>query len=77
MGAVGAGFLFRAQGIEWPDALMYLGFAVIGAAFLAFSIRFSPKVEAEAKIEFDKALAEKELINEKRNEAAFDRLRDA
>ena len=35
MGAVGAGFLFRAEGITWPNALLILGVSVFFISFVA------------------------------------------
>ena len=57
MGAVCAGFLFRAESISYPKALLILGFCVAGAAFAAHAVRFSPAMETEAKREFDLAMA--------------------
>ena len=57
MGAVAAGFLFRAEGISYPQALFILGCAVSVFAFLALLVRFSPEQEAAAKEEFDAAMA--------------------
>jgi MFS transporter, NNP family, nitrate/nitrite transporter len=41
VGAVLAGFLFKADGLSWPQALLILGLAVSGVAALALVVRFS------------------------------------
>ena len=45
-GAVAAGFLFRAEGLSWPQALLILGAIVTLTSFLAFAVRFSEADEA-------------------------------
>ena len=40
-GAVAAGFLFKAEGLDWPQALLLLGACVTAVSFLAFAVRFS------------------------------------
>ncbi len=65
-GAVGAGFLFRAEGLTWPNALLICGFAVLFLSFATFLVTFSAADEAAAKEEHDKALAD-------RAQAAVDR----
>ncbi len=59
LGAVSAGFLFRAEDLKWPTALLILGVLVTFASFSALLVRFSKEAEAEAKIEHDKALADR------------------
>ncbi|RLA65615.1 MAG: MFS transporter [Epsilonproteobacteria bacterium] len=49
LGAVAAGFLFRSPDLSYPQALMILGFVVIGLSFFALAVRFSPQAEQEAK----------------------------
>ena len=56
MGAVGAGFLFRAEGISYPTALLILGFCVAGFSFFAWLVRFSPAEEKAAHEEYAKAV---------------------
>ena len=46
-GAVAAGFLFKAESLSYQQGLLYLGIAVICAAFFAWFVRFSPAVAAE------------------------------
>ncbi|WP_129139951.1 MFS transporter [Modicisalibacter coralii] len=46
-GAVAAGFLFRAETLTYQQGLLYLGMAVMVAAFFTFLVRFSPQVLAE------------------------------
>ena len=58
-GAVAAGFLFRSDELSWPDALGILGFLVLGCSIATFAVRFTPEAEAEAKVEFEKALADR------------------
>jgi len=55
-GAVAAGFLFKAEAIEWPAALFILGVLVTVCSFLSFSVTFSPAAESEARLESEKAL---------------------
>ena len=59
MGAVCAGFLFRAEGITYPDALLILGFLVTGFAFFTFLVRFSPEDEKAADKEFQLAIQQR------------------
>ena len=55
-GAVAAGFLFRAEGLSTPDALLYLGLAVGAASTLVFLVRFSPEQERVAEEEMRRSL---------------------
>ena len=48
MGAVAAGFLFRAEGITWPTALLILGGIVFLISFVALLVRFSEADEKAA-----------------------------
>lgn len=57
MGAVCAGFLFRAESLSYPQALLILGGLVACCAFFTFLVRFSPADEAAAAAEFDTAVA--------------------
>jgi NNP family nitrate/nitrite transporter-like MFS transporter len=57
MGAVCAGFLFRSESLDYPQALMILGVMVTSFAFFSFLVRFSPADEKTAAAEFDKAMA--------------------
>ena len=45
-GAVAAGFLFKAEGLSWPQALLILGAVVTLTSFLAVAVRFSEADEA-------------------------------
>ncbi len=56
MGAVAAGFLFRVEGIEYPQALLILGGLVALCSFCALAVRFSPEDETVAANEFDTAM---------------------
>ena len=56
MGAVGAGFLLRAESITWPQALLIMGGLVLVCSFATFLVGFSPAHEAEVKEEYDEAL---------------------
>ncbi|MBW1875379.1 MAG: MFS transporter, partial [Deltaproteobacteria bacterium] len=58
-GAVAAGFLFRAEKLTWPTALLILGGAVMVCSFATLAVTFSPAAEKEAKREYDKALADR------------------
>ena len=59
MGAVAAGFLLRAEGISYPQALLILGAIVLCFSFLAFTVRFSAADEKVAQAEHAKALEER------------------
>jgi NNP family nitrate/nitrite transporter-like MFS transporter len=52
-GAVAAGFLFRQQGLAWPDALLILGIAVAATASCTLLVRFSPADEAAERKELE------------------------
>jgi NNP family nitrate/nitrite transporter-like MFS transporter len=41
VGAVFAGFLFKTNGLTWPQALLILGFLISASAGLALTVRFS------------------------------------
>lgn len=56
MGAVGAGFLVRSEGVSWPDALLILGVIVFILAFATYFITFSLHAEAEVDAEHKAAL---------------------
>ena len=45
-GAVAAGFLFKTEGLDWPQALLILGACVTLTSFLAIGVRFSASDEA-------------------------------
>ena len=62
MGAVSAGFLFRAEGITWPNALLILGCCVFLISFVALLVRFSEADEAAAAEEHARALEERSRI---------------
>ncbi len=57
MGAVAAGFLIRAEGVSYPQALLILGGLVFLCSFMALTVRFSPAMEAEAAQEYATAVA--------------------
>jgi len=61
-GAVAAGFLFRSEDLTWPQALLILGVVVFLVSFAAYAVKFTAEAEAEAKIEFDKALEERRRL---------------
>jgi len=65
VGAVSAGFLFRAEDISYPQALLVLGVLVALFSFSALVVRFSPAEEKAARDEFDRA------IERRRAEAAL------
>jgi NNP family nitrate/nitrite transporter-like MFS transporter len=66
MGAVAAGFLLRAEGVSYPQALMILGFLVAGFAFFAFAVRFSPAEESAAREEYAEAVERRRVAAEAR-----------
>lgn len=51
VGAVLAGFLFKARSLTWPQALLVLGLLVLSSAGLAFLVRFSESGERVAAME--------------------------
>ena len=57
LGAVAAGFLFRAESISYPQALLILGCLVSVCSFSAFLVRFSPAQEQVAREEYEQAVA--------------------
>lgn len=57
VGAVAAGFLFRAEGLSMQDALFYLGVAVTACSLATLVVQFSPEVLAEERRAFESALA--------------------
>lgn len=62
MGAVMAGFLFRSEALSWPQALLILGAIVFLCAFATMLVTFTKEAEAEAKVEHDRAIAERERL---------------
>ncbi len=58
-GAVAAGFLFRAENVTWPTALLILGCLVLVCSFATYLVTFSPAQEATADAEFKRALADR------------------
>ena len=56
LGAVSAGFLFRAEGLSWPTALLILGVLVSLFSFLALTVRFSEAEERAAQVEHAEAM---------------------
>ncbi|QDU36991.1 putative sulfoacetate transporter SauU [Maioricimonas rarisocia] len=58
-GAVAAGFLFKAEVITWPTALLILGALVTCISFLTFTVRFSEEAEQEAREATEAALADR------------------
>ncbi len=56
LGAVGAGFLFRSESLEWPTALLILGFCVIALSFMTKFVTFSEADEKAAAEEHELAL---------------------
>ena len=57
LGAVAAGFLMRAEGVSYREALLILGGLVTVCAFATYFVRFSPADEAEAAEAFARAEA--------------------
>ena len=56
-GAVAAGFLFKAESLSWPQALLMLGAVVTLVSFLAFAVRFSEADETAVARETESRLA--------------------
>lgn len=61
-GAVAAGFLFRAESITTPQALLFLGGMATIASFATLLVRFSPAVQDAEKKAFAAALAERQRL---------------
>jgi len=59
MGAVAAGFLIRAEGVTYPQALLILGFLVAGCSLFTFLVRFKPAEEEEMAKEHAIAMAQR------------------
>ena len=55
-GAVAAGFLFKAEGISYPQALLIIGAVVMSISLVTFLVRFSQDAEIEAKKELEEYL---------------------
>lgn len=62
MGAVLAGFLFRAEGISYPTALLILGGLVLMCSFCALTIRFGESEERVASEEYKVAVQARAAI---------------
>lgn len=60
-GAVAAGFLFKAESIAWPTALLVLGAIVTCCSFVTFAVKFSYEAETEAREAIAGALGEPTL----------------
>ncbi|MBI3960202.1 MAG: MFS transporter [Chloroflexi bacterium] len=56
-GAVAFGFLFKAESLSWPTALLILGSIVALSSFLAFAVSFSPADEHSAATDMAERLA--------------------
>ena len=70
MGAVAAGFLLRAEGISYPDALLILGVVVMAVSFCTFAVRFSASDEKVSAEEHHAALRERARATVPRPEPA-------
>ncbi|WP_423128214.1 MFS transporter [Gaoshiqia sp. Z1-71] len=55
-GAVAAGFLFKVEGLSYPQALFVIGIVVTVISLFAFLIRFSEEAEEEAGLEMQQLL---------------------
>ena len=62
IGAVAAGFLLKYTG-NLPDALYYLGWAVLFSAVCAAAIRFSVKHRSAEQMLYDEALAKRAMLD--------------
>jgi NNP family nitrate/nitrite transporter-like MFS transporter len=62
MGAVAAGFLFRAEGISYPTALLILGGMVTLASFFTLAVKFSPAEEKSVAAEHAVAMEERRKL---------------
>ena len=70
LGAVSAGFLFRSE-LAWPTSLLILGGLVMLASFAALGVRFSEADEKAAKVEFDKAVSDREADDRATEKSRF------
>jgi NNP family nitrate/nitrite transporter-like MFS transporter len=61
IGAVAAGFLFKAEAVTWPTALFILGALVTVCSFSAFAVNFSEAAESDARAATEAALASRRL----------------
>jgi NNP family nitrate/nitrite transporter-like MFS transporter len=59
VGAVAAGFLFKAEAISWPAALFLMGAVVTACSFASFAITFSTQAESDARAATESALAQR------------------
>lgn len=51
LGAVAAGFLFKVQGVSWPNAILFLGMAVTVCSFTSFGVTvFAPAARDESTL---------------------------
>jgi len=56
-GAVAAGFLFKMEGVSYPQALFVIGLVVSFISFFAFLVRFSEEAETRAKTEMEQLVS--------------------
>jgi NNP family nitrate/nitrite transporter-like MFS transporter len=61
-GAVAAGFLFKMEGVSYPQALFVIGMVVVVISLFAFLIRFSEQAELEAKTEMEQLISKSEKV---------------
>ncbi len=64
VGAVAAGFLFKAESITWPTGLLILGAIVTCCSFSALMVTFSESAEREARHASDLAIAQGNVMAE-------------
>ena len=62
VGAVFAGFLFRAEGLSYSTALWWMGIAVLACAVISVGLRFSAGDERAADPELDNCLIKTESV---------------
>ena len=62
MGAVAAGFLFRSEALNWPQALLILGGFVLVMSFMTFLVTFSESDEREINEEFQRAVKDRAAL---------------
>ena len=59
-----AGFLFKTEGLSWPQALFILGAVVTACSTLAFAVRFSKADEDAVRAEMrERELAAAEAVD--------------
>ena len=70
VGAVAAGFLFKAEGISYSQGFFYIGCVVACVSVLVLLVRFSPEDIKEQDAALAEALAQREAARNGAEQAA-------